>query len=82
MDEQAQRNAFSKLIVEALGTERLDNLLPQQDRLLGVGLERIFQRHQGNVAAITPDEILGQYELVTEEIFPHSLGPLLKQLRA
>ena len=59
MPNQAQLDAFSQKVASTLGPERLDGLLPQQDRLLGAALMRTLASREGDASKVTPDEILG-----------------------
>ena len=80
MPNQAQLDAFSQKVASTLGRDRLVGLLPQQENLLDRALMRILARREGDASKVTSDEILGAYEMITEDVFPTWIGPVLKEL--
>ena len=44
---------------------KLEGLLKQQQNILDNQLDSILARHQGQADSITPDEIIGAYEIAT-----------------
>ena len=51
-------------VASTLGS-RLEGLLFQQKNILDNQLNSILIRHQGRADSITPDEIIGAYEIAT-----------------
>ena len=78
MLDPMQQTIFSEKVISALGQEKLDNLLPQQDSLLGRAFQRMLDRVQNDLSQVTEAEIQGHYERITEEVYPTALKELLK----
>lgn len=76
--DQEQLNAFSQKVASTIGDELLQ-LLPQQKELLNNVLDRIFFRNNQQADQISPEEIEGALELVTEHLYPYGLGTLSKK---
>jgi hypothetical protein len=66
--DEENLSAFGVLVLEALGQERLSKLSKKQSGLLNRALARLF--YSKSVNAITLDEIVGCYKIVTEHISP------------
>ena len=67
----SQNQYFVDKVYLALGTDRVDRLSEKQLNLLNNALYRL--KASKSVFDITLEEIVGQYELVTEHISPRSL---------
>lgn len=70
--DKEQLNVFSQKVGSILG-EAIFQLSPQQEKILDSVLGRIFFRHNQQADQITPEEIRGALELVTEHLYPASL---------
>ena len=66
--EAQQNQYFSNKVHYALGVDRIALLSPRQIGFLNRALGRLKERK--SVFDITHEEILGQYELVTEHLSP------------
>ena len=69
--EERESQYFLDKVYLALGQQRLDALSNRQVGFLNRALGRLKSRK--SVFEISRQEILGQYELVTEHLSPHSL---------
>ena len=67
----SQNQYFVDKVYLALGTDRVNRLSEKQLNLLNNALYRL--KASKSVFDITLEEIVGQYELVTEHISPRSL---------
>jgi hypothetical protein len=76
--DQEQLNAFSQKVASTIGSE-LKTLLPQQKKILNNVLNRIFLENNQQADQISPEEIEGALELVTEHLYPYGLGTLLNK---
>ena len=66
--EAKQQQYFSEKVHFALGMDRIEALSKRQVGFLNRALGRLASRK--SVLDVTHDEILGQYELVTEHLSP------------
>ena len=66
-----QNQYFVDKVYMALGNDRIDSLSKKQRRLLNNALDRL--KASRSVFDITLEEIVGQYELVTEHMSPLSV---------
>lgn len=75
--DDRQNQYLSEQVFQALGKVRIDALSARQKRFLNCALERLKDRK--SVFEITEQEILGQYELVTEYLAPIELEVAVKK---
>ena len=73
--EPTQLNDLSKKVASTLGPGLLD-YSPQQKVLFEQEMGHVLRLHNGNVQAVTPDEILGVQELVLDHLLPTNLQQL------
>jgi hypothetical protein len=66
-------------ISEALGRDRIEALSDRQYRLLEKSLEKLFATKSH--LAITDEEILGRYELITEHVSPITVETYVDALK-
>ena len=59
-----QLDLLIRKVAKTLGN-RLDGLLKQQQNILDNQLNQIMIHHDGQADSITPDEIIGAYEIAT-----------------
>ena len=62
--EPEQLDILMKKVASTLGN-RLEGLLKQQQNILDNHLNRLMIDHNGHADSITPDEIIGAYEIAT-----------------
>ena len=62
--EQRQLEILMHKVAFTLGS-KLEGLLSQQQNILGNHLNRLMFDHNGKADSITPDEIIGAYEIAT-----------------
>ena len=62
---------YCKKVAKVLGSERLHNLDKIQSQSLNNQLNDLIEAHNYVVEAVTDDEIIGRYELVTVHIYPN-----------
>ena len=77
--EKIQQEIFLQKILDVLGS-RLNELIPQQEKLLEGALGRIMERHLGDASSVTSDEIIGAYELITEHVYPFEFASLHREI--
>ena len=70
MIEKAQYKAISLKVVNVLESDVIRRLSKPQIEVLNMDLDRVLQRHNGNVDAVTPVEIEGAYEMVVLHVLP------------
>ena len=75
----SQNQYFVDKVYMALGNDRVDRLSEKQRRLLNNALYRL--RESKSVFDITLEEIVGQYELVTEYMSPLSVENYVEALK-
>ena len=75
----SQNQYFVDKVYMALGNDRVDRLSEKQQRLLNNALYRL--RESKSVFDITFEEIVGQYELVTEYMSPLSVENYVEALK-
>lgn len=68
---ERERRYDARIIQNALGRDRILALTEKQKEFLEERLARLLTKK--DITLISDDEILGQYELVTEHFLPH--GP-------
>jgi hypothetical protein len=73
--EPTQLNALSQKVASTLGAGLMD-YSPQQKVLFEQAMGRVLRRHQGNVEAVTPQEIIGAQKLVLDHLLPIDLQKL------
>ena len=61
---QEQLDLLIRKVASTLGN-RLEGLLKQQQNILDNHLNRLMIDHNGQADSITPDEIIGAYEIAT-----------------
>ena len=66
---------LSKKVAEALGEQLLD-YSDRQKVLFEQVMGRVMKRHNGNSDTITPMEIVGAHEMVTEHLMPSEIEDL------
>ena len=66
---ERERRYDARIIQNALGRDRILALTEKQKELLEERLARLLTKK--DITLISDDEILGQYELVTEHFLPH-----------
>ena len=66
---ERERRYDARIIQNALGRDRILVLTEKQKELLEERLARLLTKK--DITLISDDEILGQYELVTEHFLPH-----------
>ena len=62
--DPVQLEILIKKVTSTLGS-RLEGLLFQQKNILENHLNNLMINHEGNAESITPDEIIGAYEIAT-----------------
>ena len=62
--ESEQLDLLIKKVASTLGS-RLEGLLKQQENILDNHLNNLMIDHNGQADSITPDEIIGAYEIAT-----------------
>jgi len=62
--DPVQLEILIKKVASTLGS-RLEGLLFQQKNILENHLNNLMVNHEGNAESITPDEIIGAYEIAT-----------------
>ena len=62
--DQEQLDLLIKKVASTLGS-RLEGLFKQQQNILENHLNRLMIDHNGQADSITPDEIIGAYEIAT-----------------
>ena len=62
--EPEQIELLIRKVASTLGN-RLEGLLRQQKNILDNQLNQIMMHHNGQADSITPDEIIGSYEIAT-----------------
>jgi len=75
----SQNQYFVDKVYIALGNDRVDNLSEKQLRLLNNALYRL--KASKSVFDITLEEIVGQYEIVTEYMSPLSVENYVEALK-
>lgn len=78
MSEQEQLNALSQKVAQTLG-EKIKGLSQVQKASLENQLVVAFEYRNGDASKVTPEEILGAYEMVTEHLFPADFNALSEQ---
>jgi hypothetical protein len=68
--KKKQHLKYCKKLADVLGYDRLHNLDKLQSQSLNNQLNYLIEEHDYDEEAVTDDEILGRYELVTEHIYP------------
>ena len=71
MTDMTHFDGISELVAQVLGQKRLQALSKPQENALDGALDRMLQRHKTH-QTITPQEILGAYELVVDHVLPTS----------
>ena len=66
---ERERRYDARIIQNALGWERITALTEKQKALLEKRLEHLLSKR--DITLISDDEVLGQYELVTEHFLPY-----------
>jgi hypothetical protein len=79
--EQAQLSALSQKVAQTLG-DKIRALSPVQEASLENQLVRTLEFRKGDASKVTPQEIQGAYEMVTEQIFPADFNALSEQYQA
>ena len=69
MAKTSSREDLSQTVMRTLTQEQLQTLSPRQANLIQSPLDRRIKKPE----PVTEAEILGMYELVTEEVLPASL---------
>ena len=72
---ERERRYDARIIQNALGRERILALTEKQKELLEERLARLLTKK--DITLISDDEILGQYELVTEHFLPHGVEEIV-----
>ena len=72
---KAEVDKLSKKVAETLG-EQLLNYSDRQKVLFEEVMGRVMKRHNGNSDTITPMEIVGAHEMVTEHLLPLEIEDL------
>jgi len=67
--DQSEYDAISRKAVEVLGQATIDSMSDPQLGLLNRALDRILHRRL-TANAVTPDEIIGQYEQIVYYVLP------------
>ena len=62
--DQEQLDLLIKKVASTLGS-RLEGLFKQQQNILDNHLNKLMIDHNGQADSITPDEIIGAYEIAT-----------------
>ena len=75
----SQNQYFVDKVYMALGNDRVDRLSEKQRRLLNNALYRL--RESKSVFDITLEEIVGQYEIITEYMSPLSVENCVEALK-
>ena len=70
MIEKAQYEALSLKAVQVLGSDVIRRMSEPQVGFLNMGLDRVLERHKGDVDSVTPAEIEGAYEMVVLHVLP------------
>ena len=65
---ERERRYNGRVIQNALGVERINSLSEKQRLLLEEAYAKLLTKK--NITEISDNEILGQYELITEHLFP------------
>ena len=66
------QSEYSTRILKALGDQRLQATSARQRRLMDRAYSRLLEE-RGSLEKITDEEIVGIYELITEEVSPIEL---------
>ena len=72
---ERERRYDARIIQNALGRDRILLLTEKQKELLEERLARLIIKK--DITLISDDEILGQYELVTEHFLPHGAEEII-----
>jgi hypothetical protein len=72
---ERERRYDARIIQNALGRDRILALTEKQKELLEERLARLLTKK--DITLISDDEILGQYELVTEHFLPHGAEEII-----
>ena len=72
---ERERRYDKRIIQNALGRDRILALTEKQKELLEERLARLLTKK--DITLISDDEILGQYELVTEHFLPHGAEEII-----
>ena len=72
---KAEVDKLSKKVAETLG-EQLLNYSERQKVLFEQFMGRVMDRHKGKSDTITPMEIVGAHEMVTEHLLPLEIEDL------
>ena len=72
---ERERRYDARIIQNALGRDRILALTEKQKEFLEERLARLLTKK--DITLISDDEILGQYELVTEHFLPHGVEEIV-----
>ena len=72
---ERERRYDARIIQNALGRERILALTEKQKERLEDRLARLLTKK--DITLVSDDEILGQYELVTEHFLPHGSAEII-----
>jgi len=68
--DQSEYDAISRKAEAVLGHAKIESMSRPQLNLLNRALDRILKRRL-TAEAVTPDEIIGQYEQIVFYVLPH-----------
>ena len=64
-----QLTLLSEKVASVLG-DKLQGLVPQQLKLIDEALDEVLMEHNNQASEVTPAEIEGVYEMITEDVYP------------
>ena len=67
--ENTPHAAISRRAVSLIGAEKVNRMSPQQHALLDRELDRLVEKY-GNPEAVPREEIIGEYEMITQHAHP------------
>ena len=73
MLEQKHLELLSKRVESVIGAEALNNLTHVQREMCEVLLTKRLEKVQYKIDLVTDDELIGIYEMVTEELQPYDI---------
>ena len=79
---KTEHENYARKVLNVLGIERLKNLHKLQKQSLNNQLQDLFEEHNNVIESITDEETMGQYEFVTQQIYPSDfieMSEILKQ---